>query len=371
MTELDNHLGRLRRTRGISAAQLAAAAGISRQTVYAIEAGGFMPNTAVSLRLARALETTVEELFTLPEAAAAPPPRSKRAALLSDGEPLHSGQPVQLCRVGRRLIASGPSPVPWLLPDSDAIVAGTPAQTKADVHIVHGEDFDKRILIAGCDPAISLLARHLHPAGIELVLAQRNSSQALRLLKEGSVHIAGTHLRDERSGESNLPEIARIFPRNAVALISFAVWEEGILTAFGNPKGIRTVEDFARKGIRIVNRDKGSGSRRLLDFQLQRLGLDGSSIEGYQRTAAGHLHAAWQIRTGEADCCIATRAAARVFGLGFLPLVSERYDLAIYRKHLNLPSIQALLDTLNRAAFRRELESAGGYDVTTSGQRML
>jgi putative molybdopterin biosynthesis protein len=94
-------------------------------------------------------------------------------------------------------------------------------------------------------------------------------------------------------------------------------------------------------------------------------------VAGYRRLAAGHLPAAWQVRSGAADCCIATQAAARIFGLGFIPLVSERYDLAIRRQHLELPTIQSLLDTLNRSRFRRELESIGGYDTRTAGQRIL
>jgi molybdate-binding protein len=208
-------------------------------------------------------------------------------------------------------------------------------------------------------------------AGIELVLAHRNSSQALALLKEGSVHIAGTHLHDESSGESNIPEIGRMFAKNSVAVISFAVWEEGILTARGNPKSIRGVEDFSRKDVRIVNREKGAGSRLLLDSHLKRLKMPESSVAGYQNLASGHLAAAWRVRTGAVDCCIATRASARLFGLGFIPLVSERYDLAIRRQHLDLPAIQTLLDTLNRSGFRRELESVGGYDTKASGQRML
>ena len=121
----------------------------------------------------------------------------------------------------------------------------------------------------------------------------------------------------------------------------------------------------------IVNREKGAGSRALLDSRLNRLKIDPKSVRGYNRVAPGHLQAAWQVQSGQADCCIATRAAARVFGLGFIPLVSERYDLAIRRQHLDMPSIQILLDTLNRSNYRRELESLGGYDARAAGQRLL
>lgn len=371
--EIETHVALLRQSRGFSAAWLAKAAGISRQTIYAIEAGTYVPNTAVALRLARALQTGVENLFALCDAGAAPELPSAQVSVLPDAARLESGQPVQLCRIDKRLVASAPSPIPWYLPPGDAIVTRQPDKgRKARVRIYHpDDDFRNRVLVAGCDPGISVLARHVQPAGVELVLAHRNSSQALSLLKQGAVHVAGTHLRDERSGESNIPEIGRIFGRNRVAVIAFAVWEEGILTASGNPKGIRGIEDLASNDIRMVNREEGSGSRRLLDAHLKRLGIAAKAVAGYRNLASGHLAAAWQVRTGAADCCIATRAAARLLGLGFLPLASERYDLVIRGHHLDLPPVQALLDTLNRSCFRRELESAGGYDTRAAGQRML
>ncbi|MFY9727400.1 MAG: substrate-binding domain-containing protein [Bryobacteraceae bacterium] len=372
-TEIENNLADLRHKRGFSAAWLAKTVAISRQTIYAMEAGSFVPNTAVALRLARALEVTVEDLFTLPGESPAPDMRSEHAMILPGSDPPQPGQPVQLCRVDKLLIASLPSPVSWYLPASDAIVTGEPIDgRRARVQVYHADSaFRNRILVAGCDPGISVLARHVQLAGVELVLAHRNSSQALLLLKQGRVHIAGTHLRDEGTGESNIPEIARLFPKKAVAVISFAVWEEGILTARGNPKRIRGIEDLCRRDVCIVNREQGAGSRFLLDSRLERLKINARKVTGYDRLALGHLPAAWQVRTGAADCCISTRAAARLFGLGFIPLVSERYDLAIRRQHLDLPTVQVLLDTLNKSSFRRELESIGGYDTRTAGQQML
>ena len=377
MPDIENHLGALRQKRGMSAAQLARTVGVTRQTVYAMEAGSYVPNTAVALRLAQALEVKVEDLFSLPQAEPTGL-RSEEVMLLPGSETLHPGQPVQLCRVNKRLVASPPSPVPWYFPVSDAVVASAsatgklPKNGRTDVQVFDAaDDFRNRILIAGCDPGISVLAHHLQSASVELVLAHRNSSQSLQLLKDGCVHIAGTHLRDESSGESNLPEIGRMFPRNAVAVITFAVWEEGIVTAAGNPKVIKAIEDLARRDVTIVNREKGAGSRALLDSHLKRLKIDPKLVRGYDRIAPGHLQAAWQVQSGQADCCIATRAASRVFGLGFIPLVSERYDLAIRRQHLDMPGIQALLDTLNRSQYRRELESLGGYDTRAAGQRLL
>jgi len=371
-----NHLTAHRQKRGLSAAELARRAGIGRQTIYAIESGSYVPNTAVALRLARTLEVSVEDLFALPSGATAGPLPTEHVTLLPQQDTPRAGDPMQLCRVDRRIMASSPSPVPWYLPTADAVLLGdfnAPAKAgKGTVQLFHGEyNLANRILVAGCDPGISVLARHVLRAGVKLVAAQRNSSQALALLKRGVVHVAGTHLRDEASGESNLPAIHRLFARNSVAVVSLAVWEEGLVLAPGNPKSIRSIADFARRDVTIVNRETGAGSRLLLDTHLDRLGLAGEKVRGYDRNASGHLVAAWQVRTGEADCCISTRAAARGFGLDFIPLASERYDLAIRRQHLDHPPVAALLDTLNRASFRRELEGLGGYDTSSAGRRLL
>lgn len=351
-SEIENHLAAIRQKRGFSAAQLARLVGVSRQTVYAMEAGTYVPNTAVTLRLARVLEVKVEELLCLKEDLPPVPLRTERVTVLPGPDQVRAGQPVQLCRVDRRSIASVPAPVAWYLPVADAVVVDSTLrgkQIKARVQLFReDEDPGKRILVAGCDPGVSVLARHVQRAGIDLVVAHRNSSQALALLKAGSIHIAGSHLRDEASGESNLPAIRRMFPKNAVAVIAFAVWEEGLVVARGNPKCIRSVQDLGEKGVLIVNREPGAGSRLLLDSQLHRMGLEASQVRGYERIAQGHLAAAWHVATGQADCCIATRAAARLFALEFIPLASERYDLVIRRPHLGLPAVQLLLDALSR-----------------------
>jgi len=372
MHEIETNLAQLRQKRGYSAIQLAQITGVSRQTIYAIEAGTYVPNTAVALRLARVLETKVEDLFTLPDDGPAPALPLEQVTLLPGADALQPGQPVQLCKVDARLIASPPLPVQWYFPASDAVLTSKSGGSKTSVQVFHADDeYRNRLLVAGCDPGISVLARHVRASGIELVLAHRNSSQSLKLLKEGCIHIAGTHLRDDSSGESNIPEIGRLFPKDSIAVISFAIWEEGILAARGNPKGVRGIEDFARPGLTIINREKGAGARNLLDGELKRLKINPRKVKGYDQTAPGHLPAAWHVQRGGADCCISTRAAARVFGLAFIPLVSERYDLAIRREHLDLPGVQALLDTLNRSSFRRELEGLGGYDTKSAGQRML
>ena len=346
------HLKEIRERRGISAAALAKLSGVTRQTIYAIEAGDYVPNTTVALQLAKILEVRVEELFTLEAEPAAP----AKPLLVDFLTPARSGQPVQLCRVGNRLM--GVSSVERLmLPAADAIALDA---KRAQAFDDEPED-PKRILIAGCDPGISLLAQHL-----DIVVAPSTSRQALEWLKQGKVHVAGTHLRDAATGDYNLPIVQHLFPAGSVKVVTFAIWEQGLVTRAGSP--IRSVEDLAKKGIRIMNREKGAGSREVLDQHLRAAGISPDRVRGYDRIAAGHLPAAHAVAENEADCCIATRSAARAFGLHFIPLATERYDLVIRRKFAKLPSIEALLDALNRSALRRKLETLAGYDTVHTGE---
>jgi putative molybdopterin biosynthesis protein len=350
----------------MSAAQLAALAGVSRQTIYAIEGGEYIPNTTLALQLARLLEVRVEDLFRL-EGEAAPPPKPVTVELLGDAA--RKGQAVQLCQVGKRLIGVAAAPQP-MLPFADGVVVGSRAPHRADVRVFPNDDPEaKRILVAGCDPGISLLAQPLAKAGgIEMIVAPCSSQRALEWLKEGSVHIAGTHLRDASTGDYNLAAIRRLFPKGGVKVVTFAIWQQGLVFAAGNPKNIRGAEDLARPEVHIINREKGAGSRDLLDRELERAGVAARSVKGYERIAHGHLPAALAVSLGEADCCIATRSAAQAFGLGFLPLATERYDLVIRRPFVKLPAVEALLDGLNRAALRRRLELLAGYDTSHTGE---
>jgi putative molybdopterin biosynthesis protein len=368
MPEMNIRLAKIRRERGVSVNHLASVAGVTRQTIHAIEVGTFVPNTAVALRLARVLDTSVEELFAPIDEPPAVKGRVEQAMLLPGSEIPVPGQPVQLCRVHDQLVASAPSAWHPFFPAADAAIsAGTKKLSgKAKLEVFGlANSFEDRILVTGCDPALSVLARHAQSVGIELVLAHRNSSQALELLKAGHAHVAGTHLRD------NVPTVQKLFPKASVAVISLAVWEQGIITATNNPKGIRGVEDFARPDVRIVNRETGSGSRALLELHLKKAGIQPSAVQGYDSFAPGHLPAASQVRSGAVDCCIATRAAARVFGLHFIPLALERYDFALRKDSLDIPRIRNLFDILYRANFRRELQGLADYDTRVAGDRLL
>jgi molybdate-binding protein len=175
--------------------------------------------------------------------------------------------------------------------------------------------------------------------------------------------VAGTHLPEQsKSGGKRRA--------GGYAKFAFAVWEQGLVVAHGNPKCIRGISDLGGVSVRFVNREAGAGSRQLLDQELQKAGVSSKDVTGYDDLALGHLPAAWRVSAGMADCCLATHAAARAFGLDFLPLTSERYDFAIREKHLENGNVQKLLDVLTQAAFRRELETLCGYDTRETGSRI-
>ncbi len=352
--ETRTHLHQIRERRGISAVALAKLAGITRQTIYAMEAGDYVPNTTLALHLARILEVSVEELFSLEAECAAP-----KSVPVDFITPTRTGQPVQLCRVGNKTIGVSAAPQHMMFPPADAIVVDS-----SRAQVFQEPEDEKRLLIAGCDPGISLLARHL-----DIVIAPCTSRQALQWLKLGKVHVAGTHLRDSSTGDYNLPIVKDLFPPGTVKVVTFAVWQQGLVTRTGSE--IRGIEDLARKNVRIVNREKGAGSREVLDQHLRAAGIPADRVNGYDRIAAGHLPAAQAVSLGQADCCIATRSAARAFGLHFIPLTTERYDLVLRRQHAKLPAMQALFDALNRSALRRKLELLAGYDTTHTGEVLV
>lgn len=362
-------LQEIRKTRGLAAAELARQVGISRQTIYAIEDGSYVPNTATALRLAHALETRVEELFSLEEPTGSTDQSPLRAELLTNDR--KEEQFVRLCRVGEHLLAVPSPSLPDYLPLSDGIIqrrSGNAVWVKPFGELPNNR---KRLLLAGCDPALSVLAELLTSSGIEVINFSCSSQNALQWLKRGRVHIAGSHLLDHATGEYNVPFIQRAFPQGSVRVVTFALWEEGIVVQRGNPKNITCLADLSRKGVKIVNREKGSGSRDLLDVGLRAAGIATGNVKGYGNMAHGHLPAAYIVATENADCCIATQSAARRFGLDFVPLASERFDLTFSQASLELSAAKALLEALNQTALRRKLQLMAGYETQQTGAVQL
>lgn len=363
---VETRLKQLRERRGLGAAQLARAVGVRRQTIYAIEAGTYVPNTAVALKLARELGAGVEELFALAESAQS---RSVPAELLDPAREVRPGEMLRLCRVGTKTIAVPWSPEPFALPHADAIALAGPPSRPISAQIRNEPISDRpRLLVAGCDPAMSLLARHLAlAAGIDLVTVPCSSRSALEWLRAGKVHIAGTHIHDAEPTARRCGTKKQSRPERANRIVTFAEWEEGFVVQTGNPKSIRTAADLARRDVRIVSRPPGSGSRALLDRLLESAGIPQSKVNGYESSAAGHLAAAWQIRQGTADCCIATRVAAAVFGLEFIPLAAERYDLVATAAAGTDKGIDAVFEVLQSAKLRKDLGQLEGYESRLTG----
>jgi molybdate-binding protein/DNA-binding XRE family transcriptional regulator len=376
-TQVTNRLAELRGKRGMSAAALASKVGVSRQTVYAIEAGTYIPNTVVSLRMARVLDVSVEELFELQ---ASPAKDSKRATLdvilLSDPGQVPEGQSVRLCRVGTHIVAVAPEPGGLGVPPTDALMVCPIRDLKRNVNArvqVISESWkeSERLLIAGCDPSAPILASHLQREGCELVIAYENSSRAVELLHEGFVHVAGTHSLDGGQEEIETSGVFKDFSKGSLAVFRYADWEEGFVVAPGNPKNILAIRDLTRAGVSIANREPGAACRVLLDKLLEARKIPTWRVQGYDRTALGQLPAARLVQNGEVDCCISTRASARALGLAFIPLVKKPYLLAIRRSNLQMRGVQTLLNTLGKASFRREVEAAIGYDMRMSGERVM
>lgn len=368
-TNIKNRVEAVRTNRGLSVVELAKRIGVTRQTIYAIEAGSYMPNTEIALRIARELEVPVEELFQLAEPDRAGDPDLISAEYLSGTKP-ETGQAVRTCKVGSEWVSVPVSAAPYHLPEADGVVAEIHrSEGRPKVHLFSKEiSSSKRLIVAGCDPAASLLAGMLERiGGVDVVHAPASSQLALNWLRDGKVHLAGSHLEDSRTGEFNLPFIRRQFAIQEMAVVTFAEWEAGLVVMAGNPKGIRRIEDLARKNIRFVNRETGSGSRALLDRLLRSEDLPGAAVHGYDRVVRGHLAAAYAVFAQDADCCLATESAARAYGLDFIPLHRERYDFVLRRQTLELPQTQAFMDVLQRAVLRRKLETLAGYDTARMG----
>jgi molybdate-binding protein/DNA-binding XRE family transcriptional regulator len=366
-TAIENRLNQIRRSRGVGASDLARRVDVSRQTIYAIEAGTYVPNTEVALNLARELEVTVDDLFALPGGSQRSP--DSLAAEVLSAVPPAKGQAVRICRIGSRWVSVPVSAAPYFMPEADGVIQRAGRGRACDLFVfAKDEAAGKRLLLAGCDPATGLLARMVEKiSGIEVVPAAASSKLALTWLKEGKVHIAGSHLEDPKTGEFNLPHIRRQFRGEEFSVVNLARWEQGFVVGRGNPERIRAVDDLSRANVRLVNREAGSGSRALLDNLLEKAGMDGGKVRGYRRIAYGHLAAAYCVLSGEADVCLATRSAAQVFGLDFIPLRTERYDFVMRKQTADLPAVKAFLDVLQRAALRRKLEVLAGYDTSQTG----
>ncbi len=351
--------------RGLTQSELARRAGISRQALSAVESGAYQPSVAVALSLARELGATVESLFAQPDGG-----DCRRIEARWDSAAPSPSRGVVLGRVGGRVVAV-PQPAARL---SLAPRAGTlerAGKMRAQVATMRSPDeIDSTLLIAGCDPAVTILADWMarRRSPVCAVGLRCSSSRALATLLEGRAHAAGVHLRDRRSGEYNLAPVRRALGRRPALLVSFARWELGLATAPGNRRAIRGFADLGRPELRIANRERGSGARGALDDAITELGLRADRISGYQYEVSGHLEVAAAIAANQADAGVTIRVAAQAYGLGFVPLRDERYDLVMLASEADSPVVKAMLEALNSRRFARELNQFCAYDTDQMGR---
>ena len=252
-----------------------------------------------------------------------------------------------------------------------SLVEGLNAGEEVEVELLRPiADIENTILCTGShDLAIGVLEDQLKLRHPEMKIAATNvgSLGGLLALQRGETHIAGTHLLDSDTGVYNLPDIQRTIPNVPVVLIHLAQREQGILVARGNPKSIRGVKDLVRTDVRFVNRQSGSGTRVLLDYQLRKLGIDGTSIAGYEREEFTHMAVGVAIASGLADAGLAVRAAAHALGLDFIPVADEQYDLLVSRPFFESARGTELQEVINSAEFKRAVSALGGYNTGRAG----
>jgi putative molybdopterin biosynthesis protein len=337
-------------------------AGVTRQAVSAVESGHSDPSLRVALGLARALGMTVEELFG--------PGEPGDPVLARPVAPVSApGSRVALATVGDTFVA---------LP-LDADLAARLGFGAAGGLMVSGggNQISVRpigpprptVVVAGCDPALPLLETPLALLDPPLAFAwwPCGSGEALRLAAAGLVHAAGVHRvgpgeGDDTSGTSGTSGIP-----GGAEVVGFASWREGLVVRPGAE--VRGLDDVARQGLRLVNREPGAQARTLLDRERMRLGLEASQLPGYDSLAAGHLQVAAAIVGGLADVGVSSEPAALAYGLDFIPLAEERFDLLLPAKHAASREVQGLLKVLTSPWLLAQLASLPGYDAARCGER--
>jgi putative molybdopterin biosynthesis protein len=219
------------------------------------------------------------------------------------------------------------------------------------------------------DLAVAWLATHFGEIarGCSLQLNFTGSLGGLIALAGGKADLAGCHLWDEETDTYNLPFVRRLLPGQRVALVTLAHRQIGLIVPPGNPADVRGLADLARPGLRFVNRQSGSGTRVWLDAMLHRQGISPAKIQGYNDEKMTHSEVANAIAEGQADAGLGLEAAARPYGLGFIPLMQEQYDLVIPAHHFNSPLLQALINWISSPAARQAISSLAGYQATHTG----
>lgn len=344
-TKTRNRVRELRTASGLTQAGLAERAGVSRTAVTAIEGERLVPSVAAALALAEALGTTVEVLFgqggkaDRPAAWAWEPPASVRQYWQAEVGGQHWLYPAES------------SPMLTPLPDGQW-------QSESSAGPASESSAKQTLVVACCDPAAGLLASEFaHATGQRMLVLHRSSRQALELLKEGKVHLAGLHLSTPEETERNA-QIVRETLGSGYHLLRVAQWQEGIAAA--SSSRIKSVRGAVRSKLRWVGREPGSGARQCLDHLL-------GDRAAPRRLARNHRGVAEAVGSGWADAGICVQLTSAEAGLMFLPVQEEAYDLCIPSPFLDDPRVQALLKVVRSASYRQTLGNLPGYSTTQTG----
>ncbi|MEU8403820.1 molybdopterin biosynthesis protein [Nonomuraea sp. NPDC048892] len=254
-------------------------------------------------------------------------------------------------------------------------VEGHHAGEQVRVELLRGlSEIGRTIVAIGShDMVLDLAASALRAADPLITLASSNvgSLGGLVALRDGLCHVAGSHLLDPATGLYTLPYVDRLLGADAdVAVIRLVHRDQGLIVAPGNPLGLTGIDDLAKPDLRYVNRQRGAGTRALLDHELAGLGIDPREVSGYSREEHTHLAVAAAVAAGRADTGLGILAAARAFGLDFVPVAREPYDLVLRTGTLEEELLAPLWELLERPEFRAEVEALGGYSCAETGRRI-
>ena len=287
---------------------------------------------------------------------------------------------VRMGRVGERLVATPVergAGVIMSLVRADGIVKiprfseGMDAGAEVEIELLRPvEAIEETVVAIGShDMTLDLLASHVRRERPKMTLASSNvgSMGGLVALARGEAHMAGSHLLDEATGEYNLSFIRRFLRGRNVIVVNLVQRIQGLILPKGNPRGIEILDDLTRDGIVFLNRQRGSGTRLLLDYKLNEMGIEPDSIQGYDREEYTHLAVAAAVAGGRADVGLGILSAANAMGLDFVPLLSEQYDLVIPSEHYGSERVRFVLSLIRGDAFRAEVDALGGYDTATMG----
>ena len=288
---------------------------------------------------------------------------------------------VRLGRVGEKMVATpmqrGAGVIMSLVKADGLLLVprfseGLAAGQEAYVELLRPiEDIEATIVAIGShDLTLDLLANRIHGLDPELTLASSNvgSLGGLMALNRGEAHLSGSHLLDEETGEYNISFIQRYMKGRDVVVVNLVHRIQGLMVQSGNPKKVTSLEDLGRDHITFINRQRGSGTRMLLDYRLKGLRMSSDDINGYGREEYTHLAVAAAVAGGSADVALGILSAARAMELDFVPLLTEQYDLVIPREHYESDLLRPLLSLIRTQEFRSEVDDLGGYDTSAMGE---